>query len=242
MDYHLCHHRGGDPGLVFRSILNDRPKAVSAAAFIKARDTESETARHTALAALVDDVKITPFYRAKAAIELCQESLTAGKASEAKSWSTKASEAAKLADSSELSLAAAGLSEGAVAEDSGDLDGALARSNEVQKVGAKSVSHFLMAVYGAARVESTQGKYKEAVERLDLVVNRSDELAKPLLPMLQSLYWTCKRKVDGDPTTTVEPKKADPSALLPTNLPAVPVPAVPAPAVPAPAAPAVPSK
>lgn len=210
-------------GLGLRAYFNHRPEASSAVAFIKANDEADAGKRSAALQALVGDEAATPFFRAKAALELCQEALTAGKPADAKGWAAKASAAAAQAQDDELSLAAR-LSEAAVAEDAGELDAAFAHYEAVQgKAGSKFVNHYLLAVYGAARIEKGQGKAKAALERLDPVVTRSDDAARPLLPLLQSLYWACKREVDGGPTTTAAPvKPADPAAaLLPATIPSV---------------------
>lgn len=219
-------------GLGLRAYLNNRPEASSAVAYIKARDAAKPEERTAALKALAENAATTPFFRAKAAMELCQEAITAGNAADAKTWSGKTSTAAALANDPELSLAAR-LSEGAVAEDAGELDAALVHYEAVQtKAGAKYVSHFLLAVYGAARIEKAQKKPKAALERLEPVVSRGDDAAKALLPLLQSLYWSCKREVDGGPTTTAAPAKSEaaPKSLLPPNMPPItmPLPTVPA--------------
>jgi len=213
-------------GLGLRAYFNHRPEATSAVAYIKARDAAKPDERTNALKALADDAATTPFFRAKAAIELCQDAITAGNAADAKSWASKASAAAALANDPEMSLAAR-LSEGAVAEDAGELDTALAHYDAVQaKAGAKYVNHFLLAVYGAARIEKAQNNAKAALERLEPVVTRGDDAAKPLLPLLQSLYWACKREVEGGPTTTAAPPKAEaaPTSLLPPNMPPITLP------------------
>lgn len=211
-------------GLGLRAMLHHRPEASSALAFIKAHDHEDAASRRSAFQALVDDPAITPFFRAKAALELCQEALTAGQPADAKAWASKASAAAGQAKDDELSLAAR-LSEAAVAEDAGELDAALGHYEMVQgKAGSKFVSYHLLGVYGAARVERAQGKAKAALERLDPVVSRSDDAARPLLPLLQILYWACKREVEGGPTTTSTTKPAAPLSLLPANMPPITLP------------------
>src|SRR4051812_25624292 len=52
-------------GLGLRALLNNHPEAASAEAFIKAREEEGSERQQAALKAIVDNAKITPFFRAK---------------------------------------------------------------------------------------------------------------------------------------------------------------------------------
>ena len=197
-------------GLWLRAVLKRNPDAVSAVAYVEALEAPEGDKRTSHLQALLANDKATPFFRARAALDLAQVALLASKIDEAKGLVEKAKGFAVEAKSPELALIVS-LAQGAVAEDGKDYDTALAAYEKVVRdAGAKFVVHFLTAAIGAARVEQMQGKHAEVIHRLDPVLTRTDEMSKQLMPLAKVIYWESKRSLEGGPKEAPKPAAAAP--------------------------------
>ncbi len=217
--------------MVVNSRLQRHPEAGSAARYLSARAGQDPAASATALAKVMEDAENTPFFRARAAIEVVQLKLDTGDTAGAKLAAELAVTQAALAKDAELQLAAT-ISRAAAKHQAGDLDGALADYASAEKAaGAKYAVHQLEAVVGGARVYAAQGKKAEAVQALEPLLSRTDAGAERLLEVAKVSYWNLKRNI----AEAAAPKAAAPVA--PAAAPAVPVPTVTPPAAPTPAAP-----
>ena len=197
-------------GLWLRATLKNNPGATSAVAYAEAREQADDAERSKRLDALLKDEKTTPYFKARAALDLAQVALLAAKVDEARNLVAQAKGFASGAGQPELDLIVR-LGEGAVAEDAKDLDAALAAYDQVAgSAGAKFAVHYLTAAIGAARVEQKQGKHAEVIQRLEPVLTRTDDVSKQLMPLAKAIYWESKRAVDGAPKEV--PASADAAA------------------------------
>ena len=192
-------------GLWLRAKLKHNPDAISAVAYAEALDLSEDDKRKTQLETLLANGEATPFFRARAALDLAQVALLAGKLDDAKGLVDQAKAFAVDAKSPELALIVS-LAQGAVAEDGKDYDTALAAYEKVVRdAGPKFAVHNLTASIGAARVEQMQGKHAEVIQRLDPELARTDEVSKQLLPLAKVIYWSSKRALDGGPKEAPKP-------------------------------------
>jgi hypothetical protein len=181
-----------------RSWLTAHPEAGSAATFLKAqeRSQEARDDRSKAAAAwqtALDDATTTPYFKARAAIELAQVHLAGGEAAAAREALTKAAGFAKQVNDQELTATIA-LSRAAAEFQGGDLDAALAAYAEGERAaGARLPAQQIEAVMGQARTLERQGKADEALARLEPLTTRSDAGAEPLLALAKARYWRIKR-------------------------------------------------
>lgn len=226
-------------GIVVKRILNDRPMARSAVAFVTAEGETDPQAKRTALEAIVADATATSFFRARAAIEIAQTLVAEGKAAEAKTWVDQAGGFTREAANDQLDLAVR-LLEAAVAEDTGDYEAALTAYATVERNGVVAFpAHGLVGALGAARVEVVQGRPADALTRLEPYLDRIDAEYDAVLTDIRLLYWQARRSVDGEPQTIADPMapapapEAAPAPATETSAPAEAAPAgeAPAPAV-----------
>lgn len=260
--------------VVTHSILRDTPIAASAGRFLDAAtlrmeaeqaDPAERTAKFAevtkAFTAVAADETVTPYYRARAGIELTQIELDRSALSEAKAAIEKARAQAAKALDPDLDLAV-GLSEAAVLAQSGDHAGAEARYLAIERAaGLTHPDRQVAATLGAAQALTAQGRVEDAIAKLEPLITRTDPQATVLLALARNEYWSLKRKlvtkpaadaqapatppvpapVGNDAPATPAPTAA-PAAAQPTSTPApAAAPAAPAPVVapqPAPAAPA----
>lgn len=212
-------------GLILRAKLQHRPDAISAVAFVTAQNAEDETAQRKAYGDLVADDHATPFFRARAALELVELDLAAGKSDSAATWLAQAVTQAKGVDDTQLALAVR-LGQASVAEDAGKLDEALADYDAVEQNGmVASPTHGLVGALGAARIEMAQKNPAAAVTRLEPHIERTEAELDQIVSVIRLLYWEAKREVMGPPVTVVDPNapaKVDvtpapdaPSAIVP---------------------------
>lgn len=181
-------------------MMETRPEAGSAARYLAARSLtagqgQDKVATAAALGKLMDDATNTPFFRARAAIDVLQSRLDAGDTAGAKVAGELAVAQANLAKDAELQLAAT-LSLAAAKHQGGDLDGALADYAKSERAaGAKYTVHQFEAIIGQARVLAAQGKKAEAIQALEPLQTRSDAGAEELLKIAKVSYWNLKREV-----------------------------------------------
>ncbi len=239
----------------------DTPIAASASQFLNAATTrmEAEQSREPgqrtaklqeatkAFAAVGADETVTPYYRARALLELAQLQLDRSALSEAKTSVEQARTLAAKATDPDLDLAV-GLSEAAVLFQNGEFAAAEKSYLSVEQVaGATYPDRQIAATLGAAESMVAQQRVDEAIAKLETLINRSDSNATMLLNLAKSQYWALKRRqaagtATPTPTAPVVPGAADASAAPAAEQPAaVAAPTVVAPAVTAPpVAPAAP--
>lgn len=184
--------------VVVRQALTSHPEAGSAATFLQAQE-RAEAARgdrnaaFAAWQAVLADQATTPYFKARAAIELAQVHLLGGEATAARDAARKAADFAKLADDAELT-ATVSLTRAAAELQAGELDAALASYAEAGRAaGARLPVPQLEAELGQARVLERQGKVEEAIARLEPLVARSDAGAESLLAVAKVRYWFLRR-------------------------------------------------
>jgi hypothetical protein len=223
--------------VVVHARLSDSPEAASANAFLKADELQSEAVQERdptakgaklaaaakALQALADDEKITPYFRARAFIELTQQDLDRNAPADAKTHATRAAELAVKSGDADLQLKA-DLSRAAALLQGGE--NAEAEKVYVQvdrQAGARFPDSQVAAVLGAARAMELQGKLDDAVTKLESIINRAEASAHELIQVAREQYYRLKRQIA---------EKAAPAAAAPTAPAAAPTTA-PAPAAPA---------
>lgn len=184
--------------VAIRSWLTSHPEAGSAATFLKAQD-RAQVARDdrakaaAAWQAALDDATTTPYFKARAAIELAQVHLAGGEAAAARDQLAKAAGFAQLAGDQELTATVA-ISRGAAEFQAGDLEAALSAYAEGERAaGARLPAQQVEAVMGQARTLERQGQTDEALARLEPLISRSDAGAEPLLALAKARYWRIKR-------------------------------------------------
>ena len=176
-------------------MMETRPEAGSAARYLAARNGQDQAATSAALAKLMEDTTNTPFFRARAAIDVVQSRLDAGDTAGAKVAGELAVAQANLAKDAELQLAAT-LTLAAAKHQGGDLDGALADYAKSERAaGAKYTVHQFEAIIGQARVLAAQGKKADAIQALEPLQTRTDAGAEELLKIAKVSYWNLKREV-----------------------------------------------
>lgn len=242
--------------VVTHQMTRNTPNAASAGRFLEAATLriEAEQARDPAertsklaeatkaFAAVAADESVTPYYRARAGIELTQTELDSSALSEAKATIAKARAQAALAQDADLDLAV-GLSEAAVLYQSGDHATAESRYLAIERAaGLTHPDRQIAAILGAAQSMTAQQRIDEAIAKLEPLINRTDAQAAVLLAIARNEYWTLKRKQVAKPTGEAPAPTAAPVGEAPLAPPtaAAPQPATePAPVVEAaPAAPA----
>lgn len=192
-------------GVWVRANLKHNPGSASAVAYAEARELGDETQRKARLESLLGQEKTTPFFRARAALDLAQMALFAANVDEARRLVEQAKGHAAGAESPELELIV-GLGEAAVAEDAKELDAALAAYEKVAAAaGARFPVHALTAAIGAARVEQQQGKHTAVLERLGAVLERTDEVSQQLMPLAKAIHWESQRASQGGPKEAPKP-------------------------------------
>ena len=232
--------------VVVHSRMGNSPAAASANSFLSAstqreqanreRDPlargvkQSEAAK--AFATLAADEQATPYFRARACIELTQDHLDHAALTEAKAQVAKAKEFAAKADDPDLDLAI-GLSQAAVELQAGEHAAAEKTYLGVERAaGATYPDRQIAALLGATIAMAAQSRVDDAIAKLEPLMSRVDGgSASLLIGIAKQQYWKLKRqKAEG-----VAP--AAPAPAAPTTGAAAPPP----PSVAAPAAPVPPS-
>ena len=253
--------------VITHSSLRNTPVAASASHFMNAMITrhsvnqaEDPVSRASkleeaakAFAAVAADESVTPYYRARAYIEITQIALDRSITKDAKDAVEKARSLAAQAADPDLDLAI-GLSEAAVFFQDGKFAEAETRYRNIERAaGSKYPDRQIAAILGAAQSIAALGNIDDAIVKLESVINRSDTNATMLVRVAKSEYWALKRRKIAPPVTTsptpaigavtdssaVPAASAQPAAasiaVPPVIAPAAPpAPATPAPAVPAP--------
>ena len=178
-----------------RWVMSHHPEAGSAAGFIAAQQQSDQDKALAAYQAVADDVKTTPFFRARARIEMAQIQLDRKDTATALQTAQVALQDAQGAESPEL-VATARLTVAAVQFQAADLEGAgTSYTRAISEAGARNQVQFIEAKLGAARVAEAQGRMDEALSQLDDLINRSDIGADTLLSVARSRYWRVKRLI-----------------------------------------------
>jgi hypothetical protein len=240
--------------VIVHSRMQESPGAASVYAFQKAGEESDAAKREAAYTTIATDEQVTPFFRARAYIELTQAALAKPDVAAAKAAADKAAEWALKADDQDLELVA-GLSQAATTLDAGDFPAAETAYIKIErKAGSKSQDRKIAAILGAAKAQEKQNKIDDAIAKLETVITLSDAGARPLIDLARQEYWRLKRQQAGPQpaasaatpaaspaTSTPAPGVAAPAAQ-PGAAPApVPAAATPAAAAPAPAAAAAPA-
>ena len=230
--------------VVTHAAMRDTPIAASAGQFLdaatkrmeaeRAREPSERTAKlaeaEKAFAAVAANETVTPYYRARACIEITQLELDRSAINEAKASIAKARVFATTALDPDLDLAI-GLSEAAVLFQAGEFAAAETRYLNVES-GASGLTHpdrQIAATIGAAQAMVALNRIDDAIAKLEGLANRTDNNATMLLSVAKNEYWALKRR-----------KASPPAALIAPAPPAIPAPAAPV-VIPAPVAP-VPSE
>lgn len=248
--------------VVTHAAMRNTPIAASASQFLTAATArmEADQSREPSMrlaklaeasksfAAVAADESVTPYYRARAYIELTQLDLDRSALTEAKASIDKARAWAAKATDPDLDLAV-GLSEAAVLLQSGDLAGAESRYLSVERAaGSTYPDRQIAATLGAAHTMVAQSHVDEAIAKLETLVNRSDSNAAMLLNLAKNEYWSLKRgqsavsPVGTPPAAPVTPAPAEQPTATPAPPAAVATPVAPAATLPvAPTVPATPA-
>lgn len=249
--------------VVTHAAMRDTPIAASAGQFLDAatKRMEAERAREPgeraaklaeaekAFVAVAADEAVTPYYRARASIEITQLELDRGAISEAKASIAKARGWAAKALDPDLDLAI-GLSEAAVSFQAGEFAAAETGYLNVERSasGLTYPDRQIAATIGAAQSMVALNRIDDAIAKLEGLANRNDNNATMLLSVAKNEYWALKRRQaapqakPASPEAPVAPVPAAPVDAAPAAAPVptapVPTPIAPAPTAPAAAAPA----
>lgn len=222
--------------VVTHTTLRDTPVAASAGRFLDAATLRMEAEQirepslrsgklaeaEKALIAVAADQANTPYYRARAHIEIAQLELDRSALSEAKASIEKARGLASLATDPDLDLAI-GLSEAAVLFQSGDNAAAENRYAAIERAaGLTFPDRQVAAILGVAQTLIAQNKIDDAILKLETLVNRADTNAGNLLNLAKTQYWALKRRQAAGPAAPIAPN-ADAAAAQPTAPVAAPV-------------------
>jgi hypothetical protein len=217
--------------VVTHAIMRDTPVAASAGRFLdaatlrmeadQARDPAERTTKLAeaakAFTAVAADETNTPYYRARAGIELAQLDLDRSALSDAKADIEKARAQAAKALDPDLDLAV-GLSEAAVLFQSGDAAAAESRYLAIERAaGLTHPDRQVAAIIGAAQTMRAQNRIDDAVAKLEPLITRNDQQAQILLAVAKSEYWTLKRLQATKPGAEAP---AAPTPAAPTPPPA----------------------
>ncbi|MBA3938639.1 MAG: hypothetical protein H0X38_14390, partial [Planctomycetes bacterium] len=195
--------------VIVHSRMQESPAAASVYAFQKAGEERDPAKREAAYTTLASDEQITPFFRARAYIELTQAALAKPDAAAAKAAAAKAVEWAQKADDQDIELVA-GLSQAATTLDAGDFPAAESAYLKLErKAGSKAQDRQIAAILGAAKAQEKQNKIDDAIAKLETVISRSDAGARQLIDLARQEYWRLKRQQAG-------PALAAPAAGAPT--------------------------
>ncbi len=249
--------------VVSHQAMKNNPTAASAHEFLTAftNKQEAEQARNPVeknagldaaqkeLTAVATNEAITPYYRARAYVELTQIALNRSQLTEASAAVEQAKTFASKSENADLELAV-GLSEAAVFLQKGEHAAAenLYRSVE-RAAGQNNPDRQMAAAIGAAKAMELQGNLEGAIAILEGPINRVDKNASMLIELAKNTYWALKRKqATPAPAVNSNPQPETPIAPTPgaTETAPAPAPATPAsptttpettPATPAPTAP-----
>jgi len=235
--------------VVTHAAMRDTPIAASAGHFLdaatkhmeakQAREPGERTAKlveaEKAFVAVAADESVTPYYRARACIELTQLELDRSAITEAKAAIGKARAWAAKALDPDLDLAV-GLSEAAVLFQAGDHAAAETAYLKVERgAGLTYPDRQIAATLGAAQAMVAVNRIDDAIAKLEVLANRNDSNATMLLSVAKNEYWALKRRQAAPPAKPITPEApAAPTSAVPA--PAATVDAAPV-VVPAPAAP-----
>ena len=244
--------------VVTHAAMRDTPIAASAGHFIDAATKRMEAERirepgertakladaEKAFIGVSNNESVTPYYRARACIELTQMELDRSALAEAKATIERAKSLAVHAQDPDLDLAI-GLSEAAVLFQAGEHANAETRYQQVERAaGLTHPDRQIAAIIGTAQAMVAQNRIEDAIAKLEVLANRSDNNATMLLSVAKKEYWTLKRRLAtpaAKPTASAPAPTAAPTDAAPAPAPA-PTDAAPAPAAAvAPAAAAAPT-
>lgn len=242
--------------VVTHASLKHTPVAASASQFLDAATIRLEADRGDpaartsklieaakAFAAVAADEKVTPYYRARAYIELTQLDLDRSQLTEAKAAIEKARDLAAKAEDPDLELAV-GLSEAAVLLQANELQAAETRYLAIERAAGQTYpDRQIAATLGAAQAIIAQKRTDDAIAKLETLINRTDANAAMLLALAKNQYWALKR-AQAAPAAPTAATTGDKPAAAPAEQPAVAPAAAtvaPTPAAAAPIAPAAPA-
>jgi len=228
--------------------MKNSPNAASANQFLTALSSkqDAEQSRNPAeraglidtaqkmLIAVANDETVTPYYCARAQLEIVQIALDRSQLSDASAAIAKAKEWSSKSDDADLDLVV-GLSEAAVALQKGEFGPAeQLYANVDRAAGANFPDRQMAGALGAAKAMELQGRIDDAIAKLETLINRSDSNATMLVNLAKNEYWTLKRRqatpapapvpapVPEAPTTGATPNAA-PAAPAVLGAPAAPI-------------------
>ncbi len=215
------------------------PETNSAFAYIAALHESDDIKRSAALNAVAQDSGKTPFFRARAHLDLIQQYLLKPDLARAREHGDAAVTLARDSEDAGLEFEAR-LAQAAIAEDAGELETALKHYQDVEAGTAGTFpAQRMVASLGAARVLQKAGDLDGALAKLETLIANTDQDARALVQYARWLYWQIKRQQQGAPDALVTVPNAAPTdaaATTPTDAAPVAPEANPAEAV----APAVP--
>ncbi len=188
--------------------MKNNPTAASANQFLTALSSKQDAEQNRnpaertglidtaqkALIAVANDETVTPYYRARAQLEIVQIALDRSQLSDASAAVAKAKEWSGKSDNADLDLAV-GLSEAAVALQKGDFAPAEQLYASVERAaGANFPDRQMAGVLGVAKAMELQGRIDDAIAKLETLINRSDSNATMLVNLAKNEYWTLKRR------------------------------------------------
>jgi tetratricopeptide (TPR) repeat protein len=209
--------------------MKNNPTAASANQFLQAMTLkdEADSSRnpgertskldeaHKALTKVVQDDKVQPYFRARAAIELGQINLNRSQLTDAASVIAQAKTFATQAQNRDLELAV-GLSEAAIALQKGEHANAEKLYSQVERAaGTDFPDRQFAGAFGAAKALELQGNLDDAIAKLETLINRSDANAQLLITMAKNEYWNLKRRKESAPAAAPATPAAPTTGVTP---------------------------
>ena len=214
--------------------MKNSPTAASANQFLTALSSkqDAEQSRNPAersglidtaqkaLTAVANDETVTPYYRARAQLEIVQIALDRSQLSDASAAIAKAKEWSSKSANADLDLAV-GLSEAAVALQKGEFGPAEQLYASVDRAaGANFPDRQMAGALGTAKAMELQGRIDDAIAKLETLINRSDSNATMLVNLAKNEYWTLKRR-QATPAPAPVPE-APATGATPSTAPVLP--------------------
>ncbi len=180
-------------GTFHRLVIQSAPEAAAAALYQKAQGEREPVKRTAEFRSLLDNAAVTPYFKARAAVEVVQQLLEDGKLDEARGMAQQAVDFARVDGQDAIQLVAQ-LTQAAVDEQAGEAAKAEVSYAQVERLaGAKFPDYQLTAVLGYVRTLVAQNRLAEAIDKLEPLSSRNDVGAEALLTMARVQYWQLKR-------------------------------------------------
>ena len=203
-------------GAFHRLVIQSAPEAAAAALYLKAQGERVPAKRTAEFRGLLDNSAVTPYFKARAAVEVVQQLLEDGKIDEARVMAQQAVDFAH-ADGQDAIQLVAQLTQAAVQEQAGDAATAETSYAQAERLaGAKFPDYQLTAVLGYVRTLVAQNRLAEAIDKLEPLTSRSDVGAESLLVIARVQYWQLKRDMATATSASAAVITATPAAVAST--------------------------